>query len=59
MELDMDTQGNKKMKIKIQDFKVIAETGPLLKLAGFAATDDSVIPPPPFYVHKEGDNSIL
>lgn len=51
----MSPSGDKNMKIKIQDFKVVAETGPLLKLAGFANTDDSVIAPPAWYIPEVSD----
>lgn len=45
----MSPNGDKDLKIKIKDFKILAETGPLLKLASFANTDESVQTPPPFY----------
>lgn len=51
----MTTTGDKIMKILIQDFKVMAEAGPLLKLAGFANMDETVNAPPPFYVHDKPD----
>lgn len=51
----MESNGNKKMKIKVQDFKLIAETGHLLKLAGFANTDDSVLPPPTWFIPERDD----
>jgi hypothetical protein len=38
----MQPNGDKNLEIKIKDFKILAETGPLLKLAGFANTDESV-----------------
>lgn len=48
-ELAMKPNGDKDMDILVADFKVQAETGPLLALAGFAAMDPSVQPPKPVY----------
>lgn len=59
LEIKMYPNANKKIDIFIQDFKVQAETGPLLKLAGFAAMDESVQPPPAHYVHDENDNTAV
>ncbi|KAL4498677.1 hypothetical protein ABPG73_003474, partial [Tetrahymena malaccensis] len=51
-ELQMKPNGDKDMDIVVGDFKVQAETGPLLALAGFAAMDASVQPPKPVYEVK-------
>ncbi len=46
----MKNNGDKDIKIKVSDFMILAETSPLLKLAGFAQMDDTVTPPPPVYI---------
>lgn len=38
---------DKTMEILVADFKVQAETGPLMALAGFTTPDESVEPPKP------------
>lgn len=48
-ELQMMPNADKFMDIIVADFKVQAETGPLMALAGFAAMDSSIQPPPPVY----------
>lgn len=45
----MKPNGDKDMDVVVSDFKVQAETGPLLALAGFAAMDATVTPPKPVY----------
>ena len=45
----MMPNADKFMDIIVADFKVQAETGPLMALSGFAAMDNTVTPPPPVY----------
>jgi len=48
-ELQMMPNKDKYMDVIVADFKVQAETGPLMALSGFAAMDNTVTPPPPVY----------
>jgi len=48
----MRISGDKDINIKVSDFTVLAETGSLLKLAGFAVMNETVTPPQPVYKQK-------
>ena len=41
----MKISGDKDINIKVSHFTVLAETGPLLKLAGLAIMNETVTPP--------------
>ena len=45
----MKLSGDKDINISVRHFTVLAETGPLLKLAGLAVMNESVTPPSPIY----------
>lgn len=45
----MKNNGDKDMKIKINNFILLAEISPIIKLSKFAMMNESVNPPPPIY----------
>ena len=45
----MKLSGDNDINISVRHLTVLAETGPLLKLAGLAVMNESVTPPSPIY----------
>jgi hypothetical protein len=49
LDMIMKSTGDKDINIKVSHLTVLAEISPLLKLAGFAAMNETVTPPKPVY----------